>query len=1319
MKISLRLLALFPITVFSLVANAQSIYQLIPLDSFGTHSDGSIRPGDNPPSTLGSQALFDTGFNQRGVAYDPILTNLVVVDTHSGSGGSTDVRGGIYVLDATHGTNQLDQFDTTFALNTNGVNGGSYADAGVVVADDGAVYVCNQVVNSGTQPLLIYRYESSMSTNPPLLVFSNTIAPAQRYGTSIAIRGAGTDTQIIIGSMPNSTTGTNVVLFTTSDGTNLTANVLGADVTNPGFNDGIAFGPGNTFYAKRIGSPLLYMAFNLAAHTATTIRGFNPTTFPDNDNLSTLAVDVTNNLMAAIEQTGGGVSGGPDRVRLYDISNISNQPPVLLDAKLFPVDFQNALAPLGYLNFGGGRLYAGNINNGLMAFNIALAPPPPPILTVVPAETNKAVIGRTINLTVSGFPAVHYQWQSNGVNIANAINGTLTLVNVQPSFAALYNCVVTNVGGSTNASSRLEVLSSASFFHLKRLWSAAPDDNRPTHSYILNGNGAAAGTPNARSIAYNALSNHLYVITRAGFGANPAFSNYDFNVINASTGDQLWKMNTNGITLGVGNGGVGLSSVACSDDGAIYACNVAVAAGGYINSVYDDTRIFRIYRWADGNSNTVPVQIYSGDPAINAGISGPTSTNRWGDSLAIRGTGVNTELILDNNNANVRYVVILTPTDSTMTNWTQNGLHQTITGTSIGRSLEFGSGGSTTSGTFWQRRNATALIQSPFDLISPIDPVSALVTSTAFTNALSGATIDSTRHLLVGISIYVNAQITPDTVDLYEISDLTSPILLDQAPFPVNRGTNHVGALPNAINKIIRNGDKVFAIEGGNGLRAFSIEPGPPTAPEITDQPQNVRVMLGGTIAFSVSVDQECVFQWRFGGVNIPGATAQTFVLPNAQFTSAGQYQVTASNIFGVSTSAVAVATVYLPQDEYSLQPIWKTAPGTQPYLLGINGGSPNQRTIAYNALSNHLYVVARSGGSTSNYVIFALNASDGTIVSALNTNGLYNGGAVGEGGIGLVGIGVADDGAIYACNESPDACGCGPNGTADSLFRVYRWADGDSNTLPVQIFVGDPASATSPVRWGDTLTVRGSGTNTEILLDSQLGNYAAVLKPADASMTTFTNAFMVVPSQNAAGFGSTIGRSLQFGGANTLWQKRMGTPLRLSSYNLAGSSSVVVTNYVNFTSTLGPVAQDFARNLLAGIDFNGSGSTPDSVDLYDMSLPNAPLLVAQYSFPTNQQANGNFVGQAVFARNRVWALDGNNGLMAFTIEGPQLTITTSGSDLVESWTTNVGPLTLQATPSLTTPTVWTNVGTGSVSGSRYVITNPPAGGSLFYRLQK
>src|SRR6266498_2131542 len=85
------------------IAKSQTIYQLTPLPNFGTHSDGSIRPGDNPPSNLGSQALFDTGFNVRGMAYNPGSNSIVIVDAHSGSGGSTDVRGGIYVLEGDFG----------------------------------------------------------------------------------------------------------------------------------------------------------------------------------------------------------------------------------------------------------------------------------------------------------------------------------------------------------------------------------------------------------------------------------------------------------------------------------------------------------------------------------------------------------------------------------------------------------------------------------------------------------------------------------------------------------------------------------------------------------------------------------------------------------------------------------------------------------------------------------------------------------------------------------------------------------------------------------------------------------------------------------------------------------------------------------------------------------------------------------------------------------------------------------------------------------------------------------------------------------------
>src|SRR5436189_1680310 len=148
-------LVLIALGIFS-VANAAS-YTLSPLTSFGTHSDGSIQPNDPNPSNLGAAALFDINFNQRGMAVDPLTTNVVIVDTHSGSGGSSFIQGGIYVLDGTTGANLFD--NTLFqnvVLSTNGMNGGNYADSAAIVADDGAVYVCNQVTGSTNLVLTIY-----------------------------------------------------------------------------------------------------------------------------------------------------------------------------------------------------------------------------------------------------------------------------------------------------------------------------------------------------------------------------------------------------------------------------------------------------------------------------------------------------------------------------------------------------------------------------------------------------------------------------------------------------------------------------------------------------------------------------------------------------------------------------------------------------------------------------------------------------------------------------------------------------------------------------------------------------------------------------------------------------------------------------------------------------------------------------------------------------------------------------------------------------------------------------------------------------------
>src|SRR5439155_24104605 len=85
------------------------------------------------------------------------------------------------------------------------------------------------------------------------------------------------------------------------------------------------------------------------------------------------------------------------------------------------------------------------------------------------------------------------------------------------------------------------------------LWSLAPG-SRP---YITSTGGA--NTPLERSVAYNAVSNQVIIISRTG-----ALTGLTVNVLDATTGADLYKLNTNGIS----GGNLVLLAIACADDGA-------------------------------------------------------------------------------------------------------------------------------------------------------------------------------------------------------------------------------------------------------------------------------------------------------------------------------------------------------------------------------------------------------------------------------------------------------------------------------------------------------------------------------------------------------------------------------------------------------------------------------------------------------------------------------------------------------------------------------------------------------------------------------
>ncbi len=101
--------------------------------------------------------------------------------------------------------------------------------------------------------------------------------------------------------------------------------------------------------------------------------------------------------------------------------------------------------------------------------------------------------------------------------------------------------------------------------------------------------------------------------------------------------------------------------------------------------------------------------------------------------------------------------------------------------------------------------------------------------------------------------------------------------------------------------------------------------------PGIITQPQGQTNAVGATITFSfgASGSGTLACQWQFNGTNLAGATANPFVLVNAQLTNNGTYSVIVTNLFGSVTSSNAVLLLT------NAPPVITTQPQSQFILAG------------------------------------------------------------------------------------------------------------------------------------------------------------------------------------------------------------------------------------------------------------------------------------------------------------------------------------------------------------------------------------------------
>ncbi|HNQ72700.1 MAG TPA: immunoglobulin domain-containing protein [Verrucomicrobiota bacterium] len=717
-------------------------------------------------------------------------------------------------------------------------------------------------------------------------------------------------------------------------------------------------------------------------------------------------------------------------------------------------------------------------------------------------------------------------------------------------------------------------------------------------------------------------------------------------VLDAATGSDLSTLDTSGV---VNPGTFALSKIGVAADGAIYAAN--------FGTIGSSTPAFTVYRWADESSGCTIA--YAGDP-------GAGDIQQWGTTFAVRGAGAATQILVSSSAGTI--AALLTTTDGV--NFTAQKLATDVMPGQMGIAIAFGA-----NNTFWAKSVNGPLVHLGFDTNAGTATTLQAYSITNFPGTVGPFNVDVANHRLVGINIT-----TPDTVNLYDIANLAvPPALLSSVGLPLDYNNNlFMGAVDFG-------GSLVFTLDSNNGVQAYSLSPSSdPIPPSMILEPQDTTVYAGdkATLVASATGTPPLTYQWQLNGMDIPGATGPVLTIANARQEDEGTYLVLVSNSAGTTYSLAAYLTV-LPSGIMS--PIWSLAPGSRPYLTASGN---NQRGMAYNPVTGHLVLVNRAGGLSVNLIDGATGADRGTLSVAGISGGTFP----------LLMVGVAADGVIYAANF-----GSLPNTTT----TLYRWAN--ETAQPTIAFQGDPMQGTANRQWGNTIAVRGAGTNTQILLPTGGQEFVAVFTTTDGSSfspTIISN----VPT-------GAIVEGAAFGAGDTFWgQSNAGGTLAHYAFDWTTGEATVLAAYDwnNFDANVKPIAVDAEHHLLAGVAI----ASPDTVNLYDISQVDEttpPVLLHSVVTPTDN-ANTLYRGALAFGADTLFALDTNNGIIALAL--PFLRIQPLGDKLEVSWAMAHGGYTLE-TRNDPASGAWTAVSTGTLSNGRYRVQVTPTGAPQYFRLQR
>ena len=364
---------------------------LNPFNSAFTSNIWTLLPGARSYTSIGA-------YLERGMAYNPVSGNLIIATRNIGD----------FVVAINGQTDQEMNY-----LDTTGVAGGTFDINMVGASDDGAIYVGNLTTAATTSPYILYRWPDDSGVGATVAFSGDpggSSFPGLRWGDSIAVRGSGPTTQVLLA--PGFATNNIVSLLQTTDGTHFQAFPIQFDTpsthTTP---EGLTFGPGtNTFYLKIVGALLILVQFDATSGTGFVQHSYSLGAVPGS--VTAIGYSPSLKLLAGLDS-----SAVPQLVSVFSVAD-STQDPVIEDQKSFPSSNSNPqYGGLGAVVFGPGYLWVADSNNGIQGFQIN---------TNYPAVTPFSIT--QLAATEGGLPLLTWQtqpghmYQALGKNSVTATN---------------------------------------------------------------------------------------------------------------------------------------------------------------------------------------------------------------------------------------------------------------------------------------------------------------------------------------------------------------------------------------------------------------------------------------------------------------------------------------------------------------------------------------------------------------------------------------------------------------------------------------------------------------------------------------------------------------------------------------------------------------------------------------------------------------------------------------------------------------------------------------------------------------------------------